>query len=66
MEKLMPVDSLQKQEAEDAEGRFTKGHSGNPCGRLPGPRNKATVVAELLEKAAPIRERPQLFHESRC
>jgi hypothetical protein len=48
----------------DAEGRFTKGRSGNRCGRLPGTRNKATVVAELLEKAAPIREQLQLCHES--
>ena len=64
MEKLMPVDSLQKQEDGDAEGRFTKGHSGNPGGRLPGTRNKATVIAELVEKAAPIRERLQLCHES--
>jgi hypothetical protein len=44
----MPVDSLQEQEGRGAEGRFTKGHSGNPQGRRPGSRNKATEVAELL------------------
>ena len=44
----MPVDSLQEQEERDADGRFLKGHSGNPHGRRPGSRNKATEAAELL------------------
>jgi len=44
----MPVDSLQKQEGRDAEGRFRKGESGNPAGRLRGSRNKAIEAAELL------------------
>ena len=44
----MPVDSLQKQEDRDVEGRFAKGHSGNPFGRALGSRNKATEAAELL------------------
>src|ERR1700751_5428740 len=44
----MPVDSLQKQERRDAEGRFSKGESGNPAGRPPGARNKATEAAERL------------------
>jgi Family of unknown function (DUF5681) len=48
MEKLMPVDSLQEQEGRDADGRFMKGCSGNPHGRPPGRRNKATEAAELL------------------
>jgi Family of unknown function (DUF5681) len=48
MEKLMPVDSLQKQEGRDAEGRFRKGQSGNPAGRSRGSRNKAIVAAEML------------------
>jgi uncharacterized protein DUF5681 len=30
------------------EGRFKPGHSGNPAGRPPGTRNKATESAELL------------------
>jgi hypothetical protein len=59
-EKLVLVDSLQKQEGRDArgrfrkgqsgnpEGRFRKGESGNPNGRPPGARNKATETAELL------------------
>jgi Family of unknown function (DUF5681) len=54
------VDSLQKQEERDAQGRFPKGmsgnpegrfkpgQSGNPAGRPPGTRNKATESAELL------------------
>jgi hypothetical protein len=44
----MPVDSLQKQEGRDAEGRFKKGESGNPAGRLRGSRNKSIEAAELL------------------
>ena len=45
------VDSLQKQEAQEERdecGRFLKGVSGNPAGRRPGSRNKATESAELL------------------
>jgi Family of unknown function (DUF5681) len=44
-ETLMPVDSLQKHEGRDAEGRFRKGWSGNPTGRS---RNKSIEAAELL------------------
>ena len=53
----MPVDSLQEQEDRDAEGRFTKGHSGNPQGRRLGSRNKATTAAELLLES--LRALPQ-------
>jgi hypothetical protein len=59
-EKGVLVDSLQKQEDRDAQGRFLKGRSGNPEGRFKmgrsgnpkgrpaGARNKATQTAELL------------------
>ena len=47
-EKLVLVDSLQKQEGRDARGRFRRGRSGNPEGRPLGARNKATETAELL------------------
>jgi Family of unknown function (DUF5681) len=44
----MPVDSMQKQVDRDLCGRYRKGQSGNPGGRPPGVRNKATETAELL------------------
>jgi uncharacterized protein DUF5681 len=44
----MPADSLQKQVGRDTQGRFRKGQSGNPVGRRPGSRNRATVIAEQL------------------
>src|SRR5260370_33062637 len=74
-EKLVLVDSLQKQEGRDArgrfkkgrsgnpEGRFRKGQSGNPNGRPAGARNKATETAELLldgEAAALTRKAVEL------
>ena len=44
----MPVDSVQEQVGRDGGGRFRGGQSGNPAGRQPGSRNKATEAAELL------------------
>lgn len=43
----MPVDSLQKQ-VPGPDGRFPKGHSGNPAGRPRGSRNQSTQMAEIL------------------
>jgi hypothetical protein len=34
--------------ARGRDGRFTPGHSGNPKGKPPGTRNRATVLRELL------------------
>jgi hypothetical protein len=47
----MPADSLQKQENpahRSANTRFQKGRSGNPAGRQPGSRNRATLAGEAL------------------
>ena len=53
----MPVNSHQKQgpgiqnraqHRRDEQGRFPKGHSGNPAGRPPGSRNAATEMAQAL------------------
>ncbi len=32
----------------EQDGRFAKGHSGNPAGKLPGTRHRATLAAEAL------------------
>ena len=49
----MPADSLQKQDKGTGGGRFRKGQSGNPAGRQPGCRNRATLAVEsLLENQA--------------
>jgi hypothetical protein len=45
---LMPADSQQMQVGRDENGRFEKGRSGNPTGRVVGTRNRATVLAEQL------------------
>jgi hypothetical protein len=39
---------LLKPHHRDGHGRFVKGRSGNPDGRPPGLRNKATLAAELM------------------
>jgi Family of unknown function (DUF5681) len=44
----MPADSQQMQVERNADGQFAKGQSGNPAGRTPGSRNRATVMAEQL------------------
>jgi Family of unknown function (DUF5681) len=44
----MPADSQQKQGNRRANGQFAEGRSGNPAGRAPGTRNRATMLAEQL------------------
>ena len=44
----MTADSLQKQDQVPGDRLFRKGRSGNPAGRQPGCRNRATIVAEAL------------------
>src|ERR1700686_1782760 len=44
----MTADSLQKQNRAPAGQPFQKGQSGNPAGRRPGCRNRATIAAEVL------------------
>lgn len=45
----MAADSQQKQQKPRGPGRpFAKGRSGNPAGRAPGSRNRATMLAEQL------------------
>ena len=44
----MTADSLQKQDEAPGDRLFQKGRSGNPAGRRPGCRNRATIAAEAL------------------
>src|SRR5260370_32456883 len=44
----MPSPILLKPHHRDPYGRFLKGRSGNPGGRPPGLRNKATLAAEVM------------------
>jgi hypothetical protein len=44
----MPVDSLQKQGRGPAGRLFRKGRSGNPIGRRPSCRTRATLAADIL------------------
>jgi hypothetical protein len=49
-----PANSLRMQVLRNAEGQFLTGQSGNPAGRLPGTRNRATMIVEqLLDGASP-------------
>ena len=45
--KTQPTENLQK-EGRTPDGRFAPGHTGNPKGRAPGSRNKATQAALAL------------------
>jgi len=44
----MTANSLQKQDQHTRGRLFQKGRSGNPAGRRPGCRNRATMAAEAL------------------
>jgi hypothetical protein len=44
------MDGMQRTTARDANGRFRPGSSGNPAGKRPGTRNRATLLAELLRE----------------
>jgi len=56
-EKLMPVDSLQKQESRDAEVRFRKGKSVNPAGHSLGAQQRLLRAADQGCGGAPARLR---------
>src|SRR6266404_6260687 len=43
-----PANSLQMQVQRNGEGQFLRGQSGNPAGKLPGTRNRATMITEQL------------------
>ena len=47
-----PADSQQKQASRNGLGQFVKGRSGNPAGRGPGTRNRATMLVEQLFEGA--------------
>lgn len=45
---MEPANHLQKQAERNETGQFLPGISGNPAGRAPGSRNRATLLAEQL------------------
>jgi hypothetical protein len=48
------MDGMQLSSTRDAHGRFVPGRSGNPCGKKPGTRNRATLLREALEEGEDI------------
>src|SRR5258708_17067513 len=42
------MDEMNQTPERDANGRFAPGQSGNPSGKKPGTRNRATVLREAL------------------
>src|SRR6266851_5456982 len=50
----MAMDGLNQTSMRDANGRFLPGQSGNPAGKKPGTRNRATVLREALAEGEDI------------
>jgi hypothetical protein len=50
----MEMDALKQSSMRDANGRFVPGQSGNPQGKKPGTRNRATVLREALAEGEDI------------
>jgi hypothetical protein len=44
----MAMDGITQSAVRDSNGRFVPGQSGNPLGKKPGTRNRATLLAEAL------------------
>src|SRR6266851_4611900 len=50
----MAMDGFNQTSMRDANGRFMPGQSGNPAGKKPGTRNRATVLREALAEGEDI------------
>lgn len=48
------MDTIESTAARDANGRFLPGQSGNPVGKKPGTRNRATLLREALAEGEDI------------
>jgi hypothetical protein len=48
------MDGINQTTMRDAHGRFVRGNSGNPAGKKPGTRNRATVLREALRDGEDI------------
>ena len=48
------MDTIDRPISRDAEGRFVPGQSGNPTGKKPGTRNRATLLREALAEGEDI------------
>src|SRR5438270_12453761 len=48
------MEEIERASMRDARGRFVPGQSGNPSGKRPGTRNRATVLREALDEGEDI------------
>jgi hypothetical protein len=48
------MDGINQMTMRDAHGRFVPGNSGNPAGKKPGTRNRATVLREALAEGEDV------------
>ena len=58
-----PENTGEIQEKRDTKGRFVKGISGNPAGKIPGTRNFDTLFEEAIKKIVKEKKLPNINPE---